>query len=637
MRYFPVILGAFSCLFSLVNASEPAEKQIIVIGDSLSDSGNLPETTIANIPLLSTLIVATSSPKTDGTTWPVWLNDLLYRDWLLPSSQGGTNYAVAGAVTSGSVPIPPFPFNFPVQLIPSLTLQVDEITPKVDRDRPVFIFGGANDFIEIGFIGISPDQPTLSAENISKIVDNIHNLDFKTQIVINLPDLGDVPALSSGAFHINNPDINLVRAYGLEYNALLAQALAKKDFPVLGIDAEALLSDIVANPGSYGFTNVTDPTPTTQYDFNNILNPPTVGSPTDGYLFYYDGLHPTSKAHRTLAEFIFTTLAAPSFFGELSQKSFSVSREIAANMNLQSFAVQPCHCCEVLYPFLNGSYAPLLKSPENPRVEDHCNPSGDITYGATYDFNQCWRFGLAGSYARTGIKNKMHLTHAHARLATNAATIFGNYHNCDSYILGTFTASWHDFKKIRRSFSTGFASHEASGKTHGNGYYGELIGAYLCFQPVCNFATGPLFDLNYQWVSIDGYKEKRARIGNLQYKNYHNSIFSTGLGWEARFCFDAVCFCWPVCFTADASIMANRQWLEHTKDILFRQISFGENFGSWPVVIARKNNYISASLKLSADVCNCALFTCSYNCNIGNLSMSEHVITFGITMPLDFF
>lgn len=618
----------FRALCSMVTLASPLAlqasfpQQIVVLGDSLSDSGNFPEFVLQG----TDLIAKKGAPLTDGTTWAVWLADELKTDsWLLPSSQAGTNFAVAGAFSGNFVPSP----------IPSLITQTTQIVPQVDRDFPVFIWGGSNDFLELGqFTTISPLQPVVTATTLTEVVQNIHALGFDTQVVFNIPNLADVPDLKVPPFSVFNPDINVIEGYVQQTNALFAQNLAALDYPVLGIDIQALMNDVVANPAEYGFTNVTNATPAVQVDIlGNIVAP---GSPTDGYLFYYDGVHPTHKAQRTIADYVYTTLVAPSFFGNLSQQTFSVSREIMTNIRQQSFAVQPCHDCGVFYPFISGSYEPLLDGPSNPHVHDYDAIGGDVTYGVSYDFSHNWRIGLAGSYARHYFENGQHLSKFKSYLTTNAATIFGGYQDCNGYVDAAFTTSWHNFDKLKRIFTTGFATHEAHGSTTGIDYHGQLTGAYLAFHPTDNISTGPMIDFNYQWVSIDGYHEKNARIENIQYKDYNNDIFTTGLGWEFRYCFDYQCCCECINFFADAYIMANRQWFGKTERIKFRQISFGENFGAWPVVIAKRNNYVSGGLSLTANVCERALVNFGYNFNVGNLSMSEHVITIGLTAPFCF-
>lgn len=624
-RWLSLSLWAIACLSAPLAIQASASDQIVVLGDSLSDSGNFTE--ITTVISGASLIVSPNAPRTDGTTWPVWLAENLNAKRLLPSSQNGTNFAFVGALTSGT------PTNFPPGIvIPSLTVQAAQAVqakPRIPCDSPIFVWGGGNNLLEVN--PVPPNQGTHSANDIVSILQGLHKNGFDTLVTFNLPNLGRIPVTSK---LIDPPAIIL---QGEIFNSVLSKGLAQQSFPILGIDMYALFEDVISHPSAYGFTNVTQATPST------IINPLTkevlsLGSPTDGYLFMYDGEHPTQKTHRTIADFIYTTIRAPYFFTDLSQKAFAVSREIMTNIRQQTFAVQPCHECGVIYTFVNGDYSPLLDPPELQHSKNRSHhDGGNVTYGLTYNFNHSLMIGICGSYASHDFENRAHLMKSKTELSTNAASVFGSYQDCYGYINAAFTTSWHDFHSIRRHFKTGFASHKNQGKTHGIDYHGELSGAYLFFQPFCNLATGPLLDLNYQWVSIDGYKEKHGRIGNLQYKHFDNQIFTTGLGWEIKYYFESMCGCQPIDFVADAYLTGNRQWLEKTKHIRFRQISFGESFGEWPVEVTRRNNYVSAGLSLAADVKGLGIFNVGYNLNVGNLDIAEHVITFGVTTPIPCF
>ena len=628
------LLGRLIISFCCWKFSFLQAHQIIVLGDSLSDSGNFPELTLfPNIPL----ILDTQTPKTDGTVWAVWLDQMLNSEWLLPSSQSGTNYSFSGAFTDGANPL-----VTPPSYIPSLMTQTTQIPPKISRRTPVFVWGGANDFIITGFDRTIPtDQPIISATNLGNIVQVLHKKGFKNLIVLSMPDLGDIPALKTDSdFVKHNPDISVVQALGFEFNALLTQVLNSKKFPVLGIDIVTLFHDVINYPSQYDFTNVTTATPTTQGEpiivgdiHVEIKGPHT---DTDGHLFWFDGEHPTHKVHRTIADYIYTTIIAPNFFGDLSQKTFSVSREIMSNIRQQSVAVQPCHLENTLYPFINGSYEPLLQSPSIPHVKNEESNGGNVTYGATWDFNSHWRLGAAGSYAQHAFEDKQPLTKYHADVTTQAATLFGGYQWCYSYVSAALTTSWHDFTSLKRKYSVGFSTHRAKGKTHGFDFHGQLTGAYLELHPTKHLFTGPIADLNYQHVSIDGYSEKHARVGNLQFKGYKNDIFTSGLGWELRYMTESTCPCRPKGIVIDSYIMANRQWLSHTQQIRFRQISFGKNFGAWPVSITKPNNYLSAGISLSANLLDRAIFNFGYDLNVGSRSMSEQVLTMGFSVPLNF-
>jgi phospholipase/lecithinase/hemolysin len=85
------------------------------------------------------------------------------------------------------------------------------------------------------------------------------------------------------------------------YNAALRSSLPSG---VLFYDTATLLRLIVANPGSYGFTNVTDP----------CVNGTTVCANPSQYLFF-DSFHPTTATDRFAAEgFLETVTPEPATF-----------------------------------------------------------------------------------------------------------------------------------------------------------------------------------------------------------------------------------------------------------------------------------------------------------------------------------
>jgi hypothetical protein len=63
------------------------------------------------------------------------------------------------------------------------------------------------------------------------------------------------------------------------------------------IDIFSAFHDVVADPGAFGFSNVTDP----------CFDGTTVSGDPDEYLFW-DGVHPTTKGHRVLAGVVFEEL-----------------------------------------------------------------------------------------------------------------------------------------------------------------------------------------------------------------------------------------------------------------------------------------------------------------------------------------
>ena len=84
-------------------------------------------------------------------------------------------------------------------------------------------------------------------------------------------------------------------AYNIGLNEALDGLEALLDIRFVRLDANALLTEIVADPAAVGLTNVEDACLT----FGVVRNP-FCRTPND-YLFW-DGIHPTKAGHRIVAE-----------------------------------------------------------------------------------------------------------------------------------------------------------------------------------------------------------------------------------------------------------------------------------------------------------------------------------------------
>jgi phospholipase/lecithinase/hemolysin len=69
------------------------------------------------------------------------------------------------------------------------------------------------------------------------------------------------------------------------------------DLEIVQLDANALYRDAIANPVAFNFTNVISPCLSGDRTFSN----------PDQFLFW-DGIHPTTAAHRIIGETAFSTI-----------------------------------------------------------------------------------------------------------------------------------------------------------------------------------------------------------------------------------------------------------------------------------------------------------------------------------------
>lgn len=252
---------------------------IYVFGDSLSDTGNIFIATGGEIPA--------SPPYYQGrfSNGPIYVDRIAAAlgSEVAPVLAGGTNYAFGGAEVLGGAPVP------------SLRNQADLFLAGLpargaDPDALYIVFGGGNDVRAVLQGGAAPESVPAAAQEVANIVGDLAEAGARAFLVPNLPNVGRTPeAIAAG------PEaVAAAEGLSLLFNESLAAALsplgAIDPIDLVTLDTFALLEQVVAMPGAFGFTNVTDP----------CLVDGTICADPDRYLFW-DGLHPTSANGAMLA------------------------------------------------------------------------------------------------------------------------------------------------------------------------------------------------------------------------------------------------------------------------------------------------------------------------------------------------
>jgi outer membrane lipase/esterase len=581
----------FILLFLLSGITEAKHfpDEIIMIGDSLSDSGN-------SGPVIG--FFARFAPITDGVPWIVLLSEKLETKDFKPSVQGGTNFAYVGAETSSNL------------LTISLNNQIDLIPKNTGRGFPVFVWGGANNI----FFSSSPHDGEAAAIDISNILQRLHDMKFKTLVSLNLPDLGYLPSAGSQSA--------AYREESLEFSQVWVRELKKKNFPIIAINVASIFDLAIKNPSKFGFFHPisSNPSPSPAFPMNE-------GNTTAGYMFWYDGTHPTEATHKMISDYVFSILTAPYCYGSLADEPFGVLREQRSAIHQQLFPEQPLHSECKIYPFIGGNYSPLLSLPRQDFGCEKEPMGGNVVVGFT-DRICDWTLGIAGNYAFHSMGSDGCENGCKFDLHTATASFFSGFNKSCGYMNAIFDFAYLIFDDIKRKFVIGPVYEKAHGHTKGMDFDGEIYGAYY-FWHNCSFRTGPLIDLNYQKVFIDGYKEAGAEAGNLKYKDQNNSIFVTGLGWEAGFrnCVK------QTTLVTDLFLTFNRQWLNGERTIRFREVSVPDIWGAWPIKRHRMN-FISTGINFSSLFQNGTIFSLGYTFNGGTFNTEEHFINAGITLPL---
>jgi phospholipase/lecithinase/hemolysin len=265
-----LVLLMVSAIIGGSASAEPAFDNMVIFGDSLSDTGN-------------------AGRFSNG---PVWVEHLATKLGvaLRPSQAGGYNFAVGGA-------------RLDPQSGPSnLRAQADLFLRKPPPSGHVLyiVSGGGNDIL--GAIG-RPDarvRVDTAAASLRSIVADLVARGAKDILVPNLPDVGMTPGVRA----FGDAAIRLARVMSDDFNDAADRALAEtirsapRDLRLYRVDVHALAERVRSDPVKSGFQDVTTPC-------NSLPN-------CAGYLFW-DYVHPTTVAHARMAEAAFQSLSAPEY------------------------------------------------------------------------------------------------------------------------------------------------------------------------------------------------------------------------------------------------------------------------------------------------------------------------------------
>lgn len=283
---------------------------IFVLGDSLSDQGNISLLTGGLVP---------PSEYTDGITSGRFTNGANYVDHLAaslglsvtPSILGGNNFAYGGARTHsqslGGIPVPG---------ALSVLAQRDALLAQfgggpVDSGALFIVWAGANNLVDIvetaagnPFYDPTPDFAQAIGD-IGNIVASLAAGGAKTVLVPNLPDFGRLPLITGGGGPVLGATI-LTQIFNSSLDTVLNDVAALfGSLDLVRFDTFSLFDDVVMNPSAFGFTNVTG----SCYDRFGLPGGTTCVNP-DEYVSW-DGFHPTVASHRLVAARMSLVLAVP--------------------------------------------------------------------------------------------------------------------------------------------------------------------------------------------------------------------------------------------------------------------------------------------------------------------------------------
>ena len=243
----------------------------------------------------------------------------------------GNNYAIGGARSGIDLQHDKYEDTTGKPLpVYSTRSQVDRYLAdkNIDSKGLYTVWTGANDLFAV--VKDVPNASNIISAAVSDevaTVKKLHDNGANYIVVPNIPDVGLTPNF------VGTPLATFGTGLVNQYNEALYSGVKNTGANVIPLDTFSLVQQVAANPTAYGFSNVTDKacknTSSVECGRADLDKPGAENS-----YFFADGVHPTGRAHRMIADYANAVVTAP---GQVSVLPHIATQSgLATNERLQT-------------------------------------------------------------------------------------------------------------------------------------------------------------------------------------------------------------------------------------------------------------------------------------------------------------
>jgi len=458
----------------------------------------------------------------------VWAQDLgnRYGISVTPSTQGGVDFAQGGARVTQ--PSPLIPAGAPQR---SLKVQIDEllhVTPTLNPDAVYAVWIGANDIlVNVSAAGaglltaaqVQANITTAAADTLAQIA-RLRDAGAKRIMVFSLPDIGQTPLGKS------TPSAPFSALSGL-FNSTLQAGLASLNVDIIPINIQGLFNEIIANPASFGLTNVAMPACTTPSSLNCTTATLVAANAGQTYVFA-DVVHPTPAGHQIIADYAAAIIEAPQKIGLLGEAPMQVEqanfRAIDARMWSGLNTARPQNKFDAYAVYDYGNFD---RSNDTGGSDNTLN---SIVAGLDMKLSDQTLAGIAFGY--TEDKGSFGNNAGGFKLNEATLTAYAGYGSGPWYVGASAGAGDLDFRNIRRTFALGAGSRTENGDTRGTHLMGRLFGGYW-FNTSASWIHGPFARVTYQEATVYSYSESGTSSSAMTFGRQKRNSLMSSVGWQA--------------------------------------------------------------------------------------------------------
>ncbi len=494
--------------------------QVVVIGDSLSDNGNI---SLATAPGVQPPLRFTTNP---GTTAAEQVAASLGFT-LSPSLAGGTDYAFGGAglVNNVAAGVPTLPQQ--------LQMYLGASGGSADPNALYQVWGGANDIFYL--TGTLTDPTALAAGTATAaqtevgLLGALQAAGANYVVVYNLPDLGKTPAAAASGPAGQAGATQLAVLYNGILNSGIGQ-LSANGLNVVPVNAFGLVNEVIANPSAYGFSNVTAPAcngSSVQCGPVGSGLPFSYADGTDQTYLFADGVHPTTAAHALLAQAVMSEINAPGQIGMLGEAPLASSAAQYRAVRNQMLADGQGSDTRV-FAVVDYGQQRFDASDASPKTDSN---NLNLTVGTDVRASEHLSVGLALGLGQH--KADFAGGRGGYKLQDISGLGYALYHSGGGYLGGFASFGQNNFTDINRRITLGPALRTESGKADGSHLGAALEGGFW-FKPGSSLQTGPFAKLEWQSVKVNGYNESGNDSTAMWFGRQQRDAFVSTLGWRLQ-------------------------------------------------------------------------------------------------------
>ena len=494
---------------------------VVVFGDSLSDSGNAGS--LRALPPGSSF---TTNPD------PVWAKIVAetFGASGMNSIPGGSIYAFAGACVN-----PATPCDFDQS--PTVMEQIEQYFLRSDRQADpnalYAIWGGGNDVAD----SAGSDPPNAARHTVMAASVNVQQIrrlqaaGARHVVVFNLPDISKSPYAGNQGPLVQGALTQLVTAY----NEGLHAGIRESEDGIVPINVFAFANEVVENPGTYGFLNATG-TACGEPDATSAVSI-TCGPQGSGYpVSYEDGAnrqylfadrsHPSGAMHAMIASLVTSTLAAPiqvSLAGEGGVEMANIHRSAVSAERMTDLGLD--RSVGSWRAYVTGRIG-RYELDALPRLGETRADVQVFTLGANHrtGTNLWWGAALSFGWYNNDASG--------ASLESSAVigSVHGTWRRGGLYVSGGLSAGSTSVD-VKRSITLGPAVRAEQGSTSAGQFGAELDAGWMLGDPD-DLQHGPFLGLAWLNQSVDGYRENGSRSTSMNFSGFDRDSLIARAGYR---------------------------------------------------------------------------------------------------------